>query len=111
MPRCLEPGQRFSQVLECDKDKPEGEQPKFWFKGVPARSHLQAADDVTANKSIEPAIKFLKATLVGWENMVDPETKEAIAFDVEKLDTAICATHELWELFYNFRVGGEEKKS
>jgi hypothetical protein len=110
MPRCLEPGQKFPLVLKGDQDKPEGERPTFYFRAVPARQYLEADRAAREGKGLESATDFIKGAIVGWDNMIDPESGEPIPFDKEALDTKILDADEIIELFVGFRLGREDKK-
>jgi hypothetical protein len=90
MPRSLEPNSRIVFVLECDKDKTP--QPRAFGrtlsisgsrKLIAAMGALQQVG--TLEGKLETAIDAAMSVLTGWENMIDPDTQESIAFSREAL--------------------------
>ena len=97
MPRALEPGMKIPYVLEYDRDKPEGQQPTFYFRAFSVREHtrmseqLDKRDTEKASDYIKAEMDVLFSTLVGWDNMYDPKTGEAIPFARENFDDIVTS--------------------
>lgn len=88
MPLALNPNRKFAVVLESDKELPEKERPTFLFRYVTVFQWQDLADSI--NK-IQPesmseiqyadqVLNLLFGSLIGWENITDPETKKPIPF-------------------------------
>lgn len=95
MSRTLEPGVRFSIVLDWDKDKPPETQPRFLYRSVNGRQFrrmfaLEKMKGTTDNETMLAGLYEQAAFgLVGWENMFDPDTGEAIPFNKADLDLVV----------------------
>lgn len=121
MPRALEPNQRFSVVLDFDKAKPEDQQPRFWFRALSLRDYRALYSKVEAleesentDQAYQRMMECLSFGLVGWENMVDPQTGEEIAFDIDTLPDIVdpFETRELvYAMAHQNRVSVEDKKN
>lgn len=124
MPLALEPNQSFPVVLESDKDKPAESRPTFFAVACSMRDqrrisslHERWADGSnfeTVEQLYDEATELLTDLLVGWKNMVDPKTGEAILFDAENINRVLgyVEARELIELIRNNQfMTHEEKKS
>jgi hypothetical protein len=64
-------------------------------------------------KKMELLIESCKFSLVGWENMIDPDTKSAIEFDPDKMND-LLTMEEAFELVKKIMAqipSNEEKKT
>lgn len=102
MPRSLEPNSRLVFVLECDKDKTP--QPRAFGRTLSisqSRSLMRAMDAMrsatTADARIDTALDAVMTVVTGWENMIDPDTGEAILFSREALER-VYSIDELAEI-------------
>lgn len=111
MPRSLDPGSRVVFVLASDADKPKASQPRFIGRTltvrqtrdlVAAMEELRSADDAVAQ--IDAATDAVETLIVGWENMVDPDTGEAIPFSSDAL-ADILSLDEMIEIMSNMADG------
>jgi hypothetical protein len=102
MPRSLEPNSRIVFVLECDKDK--SPQPRAFGrtlsisgsrKLMSAMGSLQKAGSL--EDKLDTAIDAAMSVLTGWENMIDPDTQQPIAFSREALGD-VYTIEELTEI-------------
>lgn len=102
MPRSLEPNSRIVFVLECDKDKTR--QPRAFGrtlsisgsrKLMSAMGSLQKAGSL--EEKLDTAIDAAMSVLTGWENMIDPDTQQPIAFSREALGD-VYTIEELTEI-------------
>jgi len=117
MPLGLEPNRKFPVILEVDAGKENP--PTFYFKYLTGRDWRKLAemsDKITSAdggaEAIDLIYESLGKGLVGWENMIDPETHEPIPFDIKELDrmVSMTETHELMEKFRNQGIGADDKK-
>lgn len=102
MPRALEPGLIFPIVLESDKGRDP--QPTFLAKSLSIRGQRrllecvqQIQDAAGKGEVIEAAVNAVAAGLVGWRNMVDPETQQPIEYSPAVL-ADVLAIDELMEI-------------
>ena len=111
MPLALDTEQTFDRVLESDKDKPEDKRPTFTFRFLSNREWKQVAklaDNIQdlQDKDLEPLLteveNGLRVGLVGWRNMVNPQTGKPIPYNPENLDMIINPA-EMWELVFKVR--------
>jgi hypothetical protein len=112
MPRALEPGQRFSVVLDSDEDKPVATRPTFWFVTKSVRDWKAGRETIIKNLEADAwdaTLAMLRLSLVGWDNMTDPETQQPIAFNLDDLDRLVDFT-EAQELLDKIRFGPRDKK-
>ena len=112
MPKALDPEATFDVVLESDRDKPAAERPTFVYRQLTGRQwHALATmnDSVTEEMTGPEAINLLyiaaATNLVGWRNMIDPKTKELIAFAPGELDRVV-APFEVEELLVRLLESG-----
>ena len=117
MPRFLDPNQTFPLVLDSDAGKPEGERPTFTARvlnGHLQRQLLELSDKIqTAGSNLEAFTAIfdsLKVVIVGWENMIDPTTGEAIEFDPERFEH-ILGSDEAVQLLAKAREANELEAS
>ena len=105
MPRSLDPNSRLTFALACDIDKPKESQPRIFArtltlnqqrKLLKAMSRLQTGDD--ADAKIDAGLDAAEVCLIGWENMTDPATGEAIPFSRETIGD-VLSIEELAEVF------------
>ena len=92
-------------VLACDIDKPKEVQPRIFArtltlnqqrKLMSAMGKMKSSDN--ADDKISGALDAAEICLVGWENMTDPVTGEAILFSRETIGD-ILSIEELAEVF------------
>ncbi|HUX15569.1 MAG TPA: hypothetical protein VMW52_03800 [Phycisphaerae bacterium] len=124
MPICSDPTARWSYTLQCDKDKPPAERPRFMFRYMTRREKREYARlgedrDALALMDGDAATAALyaafKGVLVGWDKLVDPDGL-AVPFDPEKLEAldGVLTDRELWLLYYaaqNELTGDDLKNS
>lgn len=119
MPLATNPKERFTVVLESDKDRPDGERPEFeyWFlTGIEQKENTHLIDALDKAGSGEKALDdvYIAAAIgmAGWRNIRDRKGKE-IAFDPSKLPE-IMGMEEVMELaikvFGHQRFSAEDKK-
>lgn len=120
MPRSLDPSSRLTMVLACDVDKPPESQPRIFARTLTLNQQrkLMAAMDrmkksETASDKISAALDAAEVCLVGWENMTDPASGQAIAFSRETIGD-VLSLEELVEVFGAVTAAatpsGEDKK-
>ncbi len=120
MPRSLEPNSRIVFVLDCDKDK--SPQPRAFGRtlSISGSRKLMSAMGLMRiagqqEAKLDAAIDAAMAVLTGWENMIDPNTQEPIAFSREAVGD-VYTIEELAEIL-NIAAGDgrltadERKKS
>jgi hypothetical protein len=102
MPRALEPGLIFPIVLESDKGRDP--QPTFLAKSLSIRGLrmlsecVQKIQDAPGSvDTLEAAVNAAAYGLVGWRNMVDPQTQQEIKYSPAAL-ADVMALDELMEL-------------
>ena len=82
----------WTYVLEADKTVSEEEQTIFHLKNVSRALYTSIMDGADAagrlNFSGSVSNRILKETLIGWENLTDPDTDQPIPFP-EKADAAL----------------------
>ena len=98
MPKSLEPGVWIPVVLDSDKDKDPC--PTFYAKSLSIRAFREIMDGLNAIKKSTSqttqmmiALDHVCSAIVGWENMIDPKTKQPIEFS----DEALAETIDLLE--------------
>ena len=103
MPRSLDPSSRLTLVLACDVDKPADTQPRLFAKCLTGRQELEVARLLSAIRKTEEiddrlslAHEAAEVCLSGWENMVNPNTGDAIPFSAEAIHEILC-TEEMIE--------------
>lgn len=105
MPRSLDPSSRLTMVLACDVDKPKETQPRIYArtltlnqqrKLMTSMDQMKQADN--ASDKISAALDAAEVCIVGWENMTDPDTGEAIVFSRETIGD-VLGLDELVEVF------------
>lgn len=109
MPRALEPGDTFEVVLDYDKEKPAAERPTFIYRAMSCREFRTFKpnwDGSVDGPSLDALLKSAKDNLVGWRNMLDPESREPIPFDLAEFDKIVTPL-EAWELV-NLSAMGQE---
>ena len=110
-------------VLACDVDKPADIQPQIFARTLTLNQQrklmrsMRAMKDSggDADKMIEAALDAAEVCLTGWANMVDPQTKEPIAFSRDAIGD-VLSIEELTEVFdavisSGKATAGEQKKS
>lgn len=115
MPIFLEPDQKFSIVLDSDKDKPAETRPTFYVRSLSMREQvklsagLDAALEQTTTEGIFTATcELLSQYLVGWSNMGSFAYGSA---DVQDFLAHHEARELLRKILANSHVQTEEKKS
>lgn len=94
MPRSLEPGTHQPLVLEADKGKtPE---PTFFARSLSIRDFREIvgtlsniAKSTDKVDQMNEAMSRVCRVITGWQNMIDPHTKEEIPFSTERLEETI----------------------
>lgn len=98
MPRAIDFDQTFDLVLDCDKDKPEGERPAFVYRTLSVREYRALVrymrDDSKASNDVivDEATKHAATGLVGWKNqkaVTDGNGLVDVSFDPAELDRLI----------------------
>jgi hypothetical protein len=116
MPISLEPDQRFSVVLDSDKDKPAESRPTFFAKSQSMRGQKALADvldrltedpDVTVEELFEDAVDALAKVLTGWKHMGNVEYSREALYDVL---TYAEARELIRKVSYNQHITTDEKK-
>jgi hypothetical protein len=110
-------------VLACDVDKPVESQPQIFARTLTLNQQrklmrsMRAMKDSggDADKMIEAALDAAEVCLMGWSNMVDPQTKDPIAFSRDAIGD-VLSIEELTEVFdavisSGKATAGEQKKS
>lgn len=120
MPKSLDPSSRLTMVLACDVDKPKETQPRIFARCLTLNQQrkLMAAMERMRGENvdkIEAALDAAEVCLSGWENMVDPDTKNAIQFSRETIGD-VLNIDELAEVFVavlaaSTTSAGDKKKS
>jgi len=103
MPRSLDPSSRLTMVLACDVDKPKETQPRIFARTLTLNQQRKLMAAMSRMKSepddkIEAAIDAAEICLIGWENMIDPQTGNAIEFSREAIGD-VLSIEELVEVF------------
>lgn len=106
MPRSLDPNSRITMVLACDVDKPADSQPRIFARTLTLnqqrrlmaamRSMKDASGD--ADRIIDSALDAAEVCLIGWENMNDPATGDAIPFSRDAIGD-VLSLEEMTEVF------------
>jgi hypothetical protein len=114
MPRFLEPNQKFSIVLDSDKDKPVESRPTFFAKSLSMREQTKLGGELdqawglgTTEAIFEATCEMLKGYIVGWQNMGSFE----FGCDVQEFLSFDEAKELLRKVLANQHVTNEEKKS
>lgn len=102
MPRSLEPNSKITFVLACDVDKPKETQPRLFGKSLTISQARRLESSIRAMKTsevnrLETIVDVAMICLSGWENMVNPETGEAIPFSRENVEN-VLSMDELSEI-------------
>ncbi len=111
MPRCLEPGEKFSVWLDSDLGKPEATRPTFLFRSASCREWRQLRSEINSAQgwtSVEKALSLLNSLCVGFENMTSHDGKP-IAFDGSNLEEVI-GNADIYELIDKISFGAADKK-
>jgi len=118
MPLVLEPNKRNRIVLESDKSKPFLKQPYFIFRVLNCREAKKMVkiadsvyeDEVTGEGAIDKLIEAINISLIGWGNMIDPESGKEIIYDpkINSLDLLITMP-EAQELMTKIQSQGIEE--
>lgn len=96
MPKALRPGVRYPIVL--DEDREIEPTPTFYARSLTLEAFqettqaLRALKDADAENKTEAmfvAFDAIKKSIVGWDNMTDPETGQLIPFNRETLPKLI----------------------
>ena len=94
MPKSLEPGVRMPVVLDSDQGKTPC--PTFYAKSLSIRAFREIMDGLNAIKKSTSqttqmmiALDHVCGAIVGWDNMIDPDTKQPIEFTSEALAETI----------------------
>ncbi len=92
MPLFLDPKSQHRVVLRSDKEKPQADQPAFFFKVLTVRQWRELSKrnaELTAivgeEKAADHEVETLKTHLLGWENMTGPGSNE-IPFDTDRVE-------------------------
>ena len=121
MPRSLCPNRRIPVVLPEDMQFAEEKRPTFYVQALTCRQWLEfselydAIDKAeTLRDKYEVRLTIAQRYVLGWKNLVNPETGEAIAFNVELL-ADLVDQYELSILVEQIGYGGrlefEDKKN
>ncbi len=93
MPLALDPKARITLVLDSDKDKPAAKQPGFvyaFLTGRRWRDVARAVDGFDEGDGMEAGLDRIytaaSVNLIGWRNLIDPQTGEEIPFDPANLE-------------------------
>lgn len=119
MPRALEPGVTFDVVLDCDKDKPEGERPRFIYRSLTCREWAKAnsfyeksLSESSSEAVVNSMAECASIGLAGWVNISKDGVE--IPFSVDALQDVVTFA-EMQELLNKQLRGnvpnGDEKKS
>lgn len=105
MPRSLDPSSRLTMVLACDVDKPKETQPRIFARTLTLnqqRKLMGVMDQMhkaeSASDKISAALDAAEICLIGWENMTDPNSGQAITFSRETIGD-VLSLEELVEVF------------
>jgi len=114
MPLALEPNKTFKVVLESDKKKPADKQPYFEFRFLSGRAWKMLAQkraeiqkSASGDEAFDKLFEILSVGMVGWGNMIDPDTKKPIPFNKKDLDRLLTIS-ELSEILVKFQNQGLE---
>jgi hypothetical protein len=120
MPRALEPGVKRFVVLPYDRAKPEAEQPRFFYAAQNLHKSAKIArlmDETQKAKDSEAVhesvIRSLQEIIIGWENLVDPETGKQIPFSADKIPEVLTmadANELIGEVFKSNVVEPDDQK-
>lgn len=122
MPRSLDPSSRLVMVLACDVDKPKESQPRIFARTLTLNQQRKLMATMNRMRSAEDpedkltaAIDAAEICLIGWEQMVNPETGLAIEFNRETIGD-VLSIDELVEVFdavtsASTPSAGDKKKS
>ena len=104
MPLSLSPNRHYRHVLSGDRDDSKTRLPTFVFKYLTSDRWMQVSelsdrfDKGTGGPEVMALVfEAIRATLVGWENLIDPETDKEIPYDPDKLE-GLLTLHEATEL-------------
>lgn len=98
MPRALQRSKKNQIQIVLKSDEGINPQPVFLYEPMNGRQWLEVAEateimDGETNPSHRDVMQRIysacRVALVGWENMIDPDTKQPIPFDPEKLEEII----------------------
>lgn len=105
MPRSLDPNNKLTFVLACDMDKPKETQPRIFARTltVNQQRHLMTSmqgmrTEGGPETKIDAALDAAEVCLLGWENMIDPVTSEAIPFSRQAIGD-VLTLDEMVEVF------------
>ena len=114
MPLALEPNETFRVVLESDKKKLPDKQPYFEFRFLSSRAwktltqkRAEIRKSASGDEAFDKLFEILSVGLVGWGNMIDPDTRQPIKFNKKDLDRLLTIS-ELGELLVKFQNQGLE---
>lgn len=117
MPLFLEPGQKYSIVLDSDATKPKESQPTFYAKSLPMRGQEKVAaaldawtdqPDLTASQLFDTTISVLSDVVTGWNNMNGIEFSGDAMRDILTYQEA---RELLRKVMFNQHITADEKKS
>lgn len=122
MPVLLDPNQQYPIVLDGDTGKDP--QPVFFAKAQSMRSQRRIADLVdkwsqpdestTVASLFTESVTLLGEVLVGWENIVDPDTSKNIPYTTEAIEdwlTYLEVRELINKVMYNSHLDNESKKN
>lgn len=112
MPIALDPQATFKVVLDVDKDKTPT--PAFLYRYLSAArvrrneeelEHIRSAG--TAKDVWNKIQEIVLTGLVGWENLIDPETGKSIPFDSNRPEAIfdVCTSAEIGEIMARVSSG------
>jgi hypothetical protein len=122
MPRSLDPSSRLTFVLACDVDKPKEAQPRIFARTLTLNQQRKLMNamkrlrgETDPDQQIDAALDAAEICLVGWENMTNPHTGEAIQYSREAIGD-VLSLDELVEVFEavsgsSTPTGDDQKKS
>lgn len=109
MPRCLDPTATVDLWLDSDEAIPFERRPVFVCRILSDRQWKAAVAAAAGPSSYDKAVAIMQASLVGWRNLVDPESGDPIPFAAANLD-AVCDQMELVWLFDKLQLTYSDKK-
>jgi len=124
MPKCLQPGQRYPIVLDCDSELPKESQPTFYAAAQSMIGQEKIGDlidrwsdektDLTRQEFFNEAVELLDEIIIDWAHMNDPDTAEKIPFSTNSIRqwlTYLEVRELIRKVMYNTHIDPETKKN
>ncbi len=115
MPRSLHKNATFKVELENDKEIPQESRPWFEFRYLSAAKMIELvakAEQIDVSEKGSEGLRILfeviNSGLVGWGNMVDPQTDDPIPFEPERLGQ-LLTLNEAFELHEKMKNQGVDQ--